>query len=40
MKLGDEEKALVRKLVYEVEEALGVLELRVREGIRDLGDAS
>lgn len=39
MKLSDEEKALIKKLIYEVEEALSVLELRVREGIRDLSDA-
>ena len=37
--LSSEEKALIKKLIYEVEEALSVLELRVREGVRNLSDA-
>jgi len=37
--LSSEEKVLIKKLIYEVEEALSVLELRVREGVRNLSDA-
>jgi len=34
-----EDKMLIRKLLYEVEEALKVLKSRVDEGVRDIGDA-
>ena len=39
LEFSSEEKALIKKLIYEVEEALSVLELRVREGVRNLSDA-
>ena len=37
-RLTIEDKALIRKLLYEVEEALEVLKSRVNKGIKDIGD--
>ena len=37
--LSPEDKALVKKALYEVEEALRVLKSRVERGVKDLGDA-
>ncbi|ABL78651.1 DUF86 domain-containing protein [Thermofilum pendens] len=37
--LSAEDKALVRKVLYEVEQALGVLRLCAERGVRDLADA-
>ncbi len=37
--LAIEDRVLIRKLLYEVEEALKVLKSRVDKGVRDLGDA-
>jgi len=39
LKLSEEEKALIRKLIYDVEEALSVLEHYVKAGIGGLSDA-